>query len=208
LGIGCSEQQAEAAAKYLALVLEWNQRINLVSSSDEGCIFERHFLDSIQVLASVDVPQGKTLLDIGSGAGFPGAPIKIIRPDLRVSLIESKARKCEFLQEMGKVLSMDNFQVINMVLTRQAKGIGEFDYCLGRAVGSLKTIARISEPVLKQGGMLLIFKTINLLCREMREFENATISKRFSLYKTVQYDLSGLEMKSGLCLVALRRNSA
>ena len=107
-----SEIQISQFKNYLSKLIEWNKRINLVSKNDEQKIVERHFLESIAILNIIDLPQTSHLIDVGTGAGFPGLPIKIMKPDLHITLLDSKRFKILFLRDIVSTLKISNINIV------------------------------------------------------------------------------------------------
>jgi len=152
------EQNAQLR-KYIALLLDWNQRINLVSPNDEERIAERHILESLAVLWAWPFPQDAAVLDLGSGGGFPGVPLKIVRPDLAMTLLESRQKKTLFLNTVVRELKLGNCCVINARAEELAKASNEkFAIVIARAVADLKTLWKWSRPLLAECGVLLAMK--------------------------------------------------
>jgi 16S rRNA (guanine527-N7)-methyltransferase len=161
LGIDLAPAQVAAFDAYLSLLLEWNQRINLTSVTDPAEVSVIHFVDSLTCLASVQLEANIRLLDIGSGAGFPGIPIAICRPDLSVTLLESTQKKCRFLDAVIDQLSLAKVTVD----CRRAEAAGHdpnlresFDIVVTRAVADLAAVAELSLPLLRVGGAALAMK--------------------------------------------------
>ena len=151
-----ASEQIEQLRKYMALLLDWNQRINLISPNDEERIAERHILESLAVLSAWSFPQNVSVLDLGSGGGFPGVPLKIMRPDLAMTLLESRQKKTLFLKAAVQELKLSNCRVVNA----RAEELTEerFTIVIARAVADLKTLWEWSRPLLVEDGMLLAMK--------------------------------------------------
>jgi 16S rRNA (guanine527-N7)-methyltransferase len=145
-------------ALYQEMLLNWNRKMNLISNSDEHRIITRHFLQSIGILKSISLPMNASILDMGSGAGFPGIPIKLIRPDLFVVLAESIKKKADFLNACIIELGLQHTQVFCKHIDDQNRLNTPVDYILVRAVTDLTTLVRWSFPSLKAGGKLVAVK--------------------------------------------------
>lgn len=154
-----SLKQIGQLQKYISLLLEWNQRINLISPNDEERVAERHILESLAVLSAWPFSEKASVLDLGSGAGFPGVPLKIMRPDLVMTLLESRQKKTLFLNTVVRELPLANCRVVNARAEDLAKTSGEkFSIVIARAVADLKTLWEWSKPLLAEGGVLLAMK--------------------------------------------------
>jgi len=156
-GMHISRSQKQQFTMYHHLLLEWNQRMNLISKKDEVRIYSRHFLESVGLLFTVRFPLNSWVMDLGSGAGLPGIPMKIIRPDLKIILAESIQKKAAFLEAIQKELMLDNIQVFH----GRAEDFNEkscFDFVVCRSVSNLIHLSQWSRPLLKAGGMLVAIK--------------------------------------------------
>ena len=151
-----SNEQVEKFHKYRDLLLEWNEKFNLTAITDKEEIDEKHFIDSLLPLKYVEVKRGR-LLDIGSGAGFPGIPLAIVCPKVKVTLLESNGKKVRFLNEVVNQLGLENVNVIN----GRAENLKEkesFNYVTARAVKQLNILLELSVPFLKVRGELFAYK--------------------------------------------------
>ncbi|MDZ7291017.1 MAG: 16S rRNA (guanine(527)-N(7))-methyltransferase RsmG [candidate division KSB1 bacterium] len=145
--------------QYLQLLLQWNQRIDLISPGDESRIAERHILESLAVLSVWPFRSGALVIDLGSGAGFPGIPLKIMRPDLVVTLLESKQKKALFLNTVVRELKLSDCRVVNARAEEVADfSQKQFSIVIARAVAELKKLWKWSQPLLVDGGVLLAMK--------------------------------------------------
>lgn len=153
--IDLSPAQREKFSLYIENLLLWNQRINLVSSKDIGRLAQRHLLESLAPLKLIPIKEGEEVLDLGSGAGFPGLPLKIARPDLSLSLTESTRKKALFLQKMIDLLRLSQTEVL---WKRGEELIGRrWDLILSRAALRIDDLLPLSLSLLRRGGRLLAF---------------------------------------------------
>jgi 16S rRNA (guanine527-N7)-methyltransferase len=158
-GIRLNGDQVAAFDLYLRELLKWNQKINLTAIRSEKGIILKHFLDSLSVLPHLFKPS--SILDIGSGAGFPGIPIKIVQPTLETTLIDSIRKKVDFQKHIIRTLGLKGIEAIHGRV--QDKGIlqrfeGRFDITLSRAFSDLRTLLVLSFPFLKEGGLVIAMK--------------------------------------------------
>ena len=158
-GIYLGGKTIEAFELYLKELLKWNQKINLTAIRSEKGIVLKHFLDSLSV--SPYIPKTCSLLDIGSGAGFPGIPLKITQPNLEMTLIDSVRKKVDFQRHIIRMLGLKGTEAIHGRV--QDKGIlqslGErFDITLSRAFSDLRTLLILGFPFLKKGGRVIAMK--------------------------------------------------
>ena len=157
--INLTEKQVEDFYKYYTLLIEWNQKFNLTAITEQSEVITKHFLDS--VICYNLLPQDAKIIDIGAGAGFPSFPLKILRPDLKITLIDSVNKKITFQQEVIKQLNFKNAEAIHTRAEDLAKNIKyreTFDACVSRAVAQLNTLAEYSLPFIKVGGTMFAYK--------------------------------------------------
>lgn len=161
INIPCEKDRLTQFEKYHALLLQWNQRTNLISRADESKIIDRHFLESIAILTSVDLKPNASILDVGSGAGFPGIPLAIVRQDLNFVLLESKRIKVLFLKEVVDQLGLKNVSVILErceKLNELADYKNRFDYIFARAVARVDVLFGWIKNLLKSRGLFVVWK--------------------------------------------------
>jgi 16S rRNA (guanine527-N7)-methyltransferase len=162
LQINLSDQMMEKFQVYTALLLEWNKRIHLVSKKDaKSNRILRHFVDSLSIFKAIDVPKDANFLDLGAGAGFPSIPIKIVREDIRLTLVESIHKKTLFLQKLTRVLKFQDISILNQraeQLANQPDLKRRSDLVVAKAMGRLKDTIGLSMPFLKTGGLFLAYK--------------------------------------------------
>ncbi|OGQ50562.1 MAG: 16S rRNA (guanine(527)-N(7))-methyltransferase RsmG [Deltaproteobacteria bacterium RIFCSPLOWO2_02_FULL_47_10] len=155
---------------YLKLLLKWNKVYNLTSITAPEEIMEKHFEDSLAVLPYLS--GSGSLLDVGSGAGFPGIPIKIARPALSVTLVEATKKKCNFCDTVIRELGLKNIKVVHGRVedSKTAAAIGKFDIIVSRATFSLEKLVSTAVPYLEEGGKIIAMKGRNCIA----ELKDAT----------------------------------
>ncbi len=160
-GFEVSAEQMVSFKKYMGLLLRWNKRTNLISRGDEKYLATRHFSESLSVLLACDIPPGARMVDVGSGAGFPAIPIKLMRPDLEFTLVESKRLKALFLRDVVQQLQLSSINI----LCQRAEALAEagkfqhyFDFACCRAVASLDVEYAWLRPMLKSAGRFIAWK--------------------------------------------------
>ncbi|MBO5364940.1 MAG: 16S rRNA (guanine(527)-N(7))-methyltransferase RsmG [Clostridia bacterium] len=161
LGGSLSDTQLSQFAAYSALLKEWNQKMNLTAITDDDGISVKHFLDSILPLYHIQIPPNASLADIGTGAGFPGVPLKIIRPDLSVTLVDSLNKRITFLEAVCRELGLTNVTCIHgraEELGKDNKYREKFDLVTSRAVANLRVLGEYCLPLTKVGGQFLALK--------------------------------------------------
>ncbi len=161
LGLHLTRTQLSALALYERELMDWNTRLNLTAIRDPHEIHIKHFLDSLTCVQVMrDNPNGK-LIDIGTGAGFPGIPIKIIYPKMQLTLVESVGKKADFCRHVVKMLEMQNVDVIQEraeVLGQDSTNREQYDWAVARAVAILPVLAEYLLPLVKVGGSMIAMK--------------------------------------------------
>ncbi len=161
LGVALSEAQVAAFVTYLKELTAWNEKINLTAMTDDKEIAVKHFLDSLACSRALASPRGASLLDVGSGAGLPGLPLKLLYPDLHLTLLEPSLKKTAFLRHLIGTLHVNDTAVASKRLqdyTRDPKAQGRFSYVVTRAL-SLSEILPFVRPVLAHEGRLILCRT-------------------------------------------------
>ncbi|MBN2029133.1 16S rRNA (guanine(527)-N(7))-methyltransferase RsmG [bacterium] len=157
--IAVSEEMVGQFSRYRQLLILWNQKINLISRNDESRIVSKHFLESLGLVKVVLFPQGTTVLDLGTGAGFPGVPLKIIRPDIHMVLVESKKKKILFLKKLVEELGLTGVEVIPGRIEEIGNTIKPVHFVVTRSVANLIQLVKWSKDCMRpQGGVLIAIK--------------------------------------------------
>ena len=162
LGLTLAETQLEAFELYGQALIDWNQRINLTRITEPAEIATKHFLDSLSTYAALTtIPLPFSLIDVGSGAGFPGLPLKIVQPEIHLVCVEATQKKTRFLQHITDTLHLSN----TTILTARAEDVGQqpthreqYDVATARAVAALPTLIEYLLPLLKVGGIAIAQK--------------------------------------------------
>ena len=175
LGYENPDEMLEQFMTYKSLLLEWNEKINLTTITDDHGIVYKHFLDSLTCLqAPVDF-NGKKVLDLGTGAGFPGVPLKIALPELDVTLMDSLNKRIQYLTEVCKVLDFKHVTCLHAraeEAARQTAHREKYDIVVSRAVANMSTLSEYCLPFVKTGGYFIAQKT-NEAFEEIKTAEKA-----------------------------------
>ncbi len=164
-GIILDEEQIVLFERYHRELVYWNEKINLISQKDVENIYLRHFLHSLTLLKYIEIPSKSYCLDIGTGGGFPGIPLKIARQDLRFVLLESVNKKAKLAEMFAKHTGLPSVEVIAKRAENLGKDksyINKFNFVFTRAVSRVKNILNWSIPFLKNGGKIIMLKGGNL----------------------------------------------
>ena len=158
--ITLTENQYEQFQKYFELLAEWNEKMNLTAITDESGVALKHFADSLSLLNFVDIPQNSSLADVGTGAGFPGVVLKIARPDIKLTLIDSLNKRLVFLGEVCVQLGIE----AELIHSRAEDGARDeklresFDFAASRAVARMNVLSEYCLPYVKVGGVFCAMK--------------------------------------------------
>lgn len=164
-GYNIPKEKVEIFFKYSQMLVEWNKKMNLTSITDPAGISVKHFLDSTVPIFKINIPQNSKIIDIGTGAGFPGVPIKILREDLVFTYIDSLNKRINFLKAVSEKIGFENVEFIHgraEEAGQNKKMRGKFDYAVSRAVAPLKILSEYAVPLLKTGGKFLAFKSFEI----------------------------------------------
>lgn len=162
LNIEITGIQTEQFEKYSDLLKEWNEKINLTAITDDDGISIKHFLDCILLLKYIDITENASVADIGTGAGFPGLPVKIMRSDVSLCLVDSLNKRINFLNEVKTQLGLDDVQCIHSraeELARKREYREKFDFVLSRAVANMTVLCEYCLPFLRIGGTFVALKS-------------------------------------------------
>lgn len=171
-GAELTDEQEKKFARYAELLLEYNEKFNLTAITKIEEIYEKHFLDS--ALGQAIFSQNATIIDVGSGAGFPAIPLKIVRPDLKITMLDSLQKRVGFLDVAIKELGLSDISALHARAEDYAKTSAResFDYATARAVAPYNVLAEYCLPFVKIGGKLVAYKGQNAEI-ERQEAKNA-----------------------------------
>lgn len=170
MSISLNKEQYDQFYAYMVLLIEWNEKINLTAITEPKEIILKHFVDSLTIAKYIE--EGKTIIDMGTGAGFPGIPLKIYRNDVKVVLADSLNKRIKFLNEVIEKLQLKNIETIHCraeELGKNKEYREKFDYATSRAVANLSTLSEYLLPFVKLNGSGIFMKTMEI----DEELENA-----------------------------------
>ena len=168
INIEISELQLEQLNKYYNLLIEWNKVMNLTGITEKKDVYLKHFYDSLTISKIINLNEYNTLCDVGTGAGFPGMVIKILFPNLKVTLVDSLNKRINFLNEVIKELKLENIEAIH---SRVEEFKGSFDIVTARAVSQLNILMEYAIPLVKINGYFIPLKAN--ITEELKNSSNA-----------------------------------
>lgn len=160
-GIELSEEQQRQFQTYYQMLVEWNEKINLTSITEEHEVYLKHFYDSIAPSFYTDLTKELTICDIGAGAGFPSIPLKIIFPNLKVTIVDSLNKRIKFLNQLAEALDLENVNFVHDRAETFGKGVyrESYDIVTARAVARLSVLSELCLPLVKKGGQFIALKS-------------------------------------------------
>ena len=201
LGIKLSKEQAEMFFDYMNLLLEWNEKINLTAITEEKEVIVKHFVDSLTIAKYI--PEGASLVDVGTGAGFPGIPLKIIRDDLKITLLDSLQKRINFLDVVIKELNLKNVETIHARVEefgKNSKYRESFEVATSRAVANLSTLTEYLLPLVKVGGIAVCMKGSSIE-EELETSKKAINVLGGKVSNVFEFDLPKTDIKRNVVIV-------
>lgn len=188
LGIKVTKENLADLNIYKDLLLEYNKKFNLTAIKTEEEIYLKHFYDSLTLVKGVDLTKNLKILDIGTGAGFPGLVLKIFYPELEITLLDSNHKKIMFLEQVIKRLNLKNITCLNTRAENLPSNYREyFDIVTSRAVAHLRILSELSIPYLKVNGKLIAMKGISET--EIEESEKILTELNSNILEVIKFNL-------------------
>ena len=186
---------------YMNLLLEWNKKINLTAITDENDIILKHFIDSLSIIKYLK--DNKSIIDIGSGAGFPGIPIKIFEKDIEMTLMDSLNKRVIFLNEVIEKLKLQNIVAIHSRAEDLARDVNyreKYDIAVSRAVANLSTLSEYMLPFVKVGGKCICMKGANIE-EEKNLAENAIMKLGGKIISVENFKLANSDNERNIIII-------
>lgn len=188
INITLSDRQLQQLDTYYKLLIEWNEKINLTRIIEEKDVYLKHFYDSLTLAKVIDLNNNLKLCDIGTGAGFPGIVLKIVFPNLKITLVDALLKRIKFLDIVIKELELKNIETIHSRAEDYVKfHQKEYDIVTSRAVSRLNNLLKYSIPLVKKDGYFIPMKAN---CdEELKECENTLKKKKLVIEKIEEFNL-------------------
>ncbi|MCI8757126.1 MAG: 16S rRNA (guanine(527)-N(7))-methyltransferase RsmG [Oscillospiraceae bacterium] len=209
IGLEISQEQQALFCKYAEMLLEWNEKMNLTAIKKSEEIVTKHFVDSLTLLTAADFPQEVHMLDVGTGAGFPSVPIKIVRPDIHLTLLDSLNKRITFLTALSRALGQENSCIHARAeeAGRKPEHREQYGIVTARAVAHLQTLSEYCLPFVKQGGIFAAMKGGEIQ-EELEESQKAVALLGGKVEKVLQFQLPDQSSRSIILIKKISQTSS
>lgn len=201
--------QKEQFNKFYDILIDWNKVMNLTAITEYEEVLKKHFLDSLSITKVINLEEIQSVIDVGTGAGFPGIPLKITFPHLKVTLLDSLNKRIRFLDEVICELGLKNVDTIH----GRAEDIGkmekyreQYDLCVSRAVANLATLSEYCLPYIKVGGIFISYKSGNIE-EEIKNSRKAVDLLGGVIKETVKFELPGTDIGRSFVIIEKQKNT-
>lgn len=209
LGIVLTETQKQQFDKFYELLVEWNKVMNLTGITEYEEVNEKHFVDSLSIVKAIDLNKVSSVIDVGTGAGFPGIPLKIVFPHLKVVLLDSLNKRINFLNTVIDKLELQDISTIHGRAEDFAKKLEyreQFDLCVSRAVANLATLSEYCIPYVKKDGMFVPYKS-GEIDEELDQSKKAIHILGGKTQNVVKFQLPGTEIGRSFVVIKKLQNT-
>lgn len=196
LSLTFSERQIKQFEDYYRILIEWNHVMNLTAITEYEEVVEKHFIDSLSIINAMDFSEIFNIIDIGTGAGFPGIPLKIAFPDINITLLDSLNKRVKFLNEVIEQLGLNNINAIHgraEDYAKQKEYREQYDLCVSRAVANLSTLSEYCLPYVKINGLFIPYKSGDIDV-ELEKSEHAVSILGGVVSDVIRFQLPGTDI--------------
>ena len=199
-GLELTELQYEQFIKYMRFLQEWNEKINLTAITDDDEVIKKHFIDCIKAFKSDAIKNAKTIIDVGTGAGFPGLPIAIMNPNVKVTLLDSLNKRINYLNTVVRELGLKNVTTIHSRAedgARKPELREKFDVATSRAVANMAVLSEFCMPYIKVGGHFVALKG-PAIEEEIKDGTNAIKTLGGELKEIIEVSIEETDLKHNI----------
>lgn len=209
VGIGFNENKYNAFMEYKSMIQEWNKKVNLTAITEDEDIIKKHFIDCIKIYKFNKFKELNKIIDVGTGAGFPGIPIKILEEEKEVVLLDSLNKRVKFLDEVSKELKLKSIRSLHgraEDYAQKEEFREQFDGVVSRAVANLSVLSEFCLPYIKVGGYFVAMKGPNV-SGEIEESRRAIEILGGKLQEIIQVEVEESDLKHNLVIIEKIRNT-
>lgn len=202
-GLSLTKQQEEQFTQYYEMLVEKNKVMNLTAITEFSDVLEKHFLDSLSLASHADLTKPLSVLDLGTGAGFPGVPLKIMFPSLRMTLADSLNKRILFLDEVIAALGLEQIETVHARAEDLARDVHyreSYDYCVSRAVANLSSLSEYCLPFVREGGLFISYKS-GEVDEEVQAAKHAIYLLGGKLQEVYPFRLDGTDLSRSFVLI-------